>query len=163
MSLKSVVKKWLLSKRPGRKLARSSRETVSWQPSIARDMERLAARAWSRRGTPRDRRFLLDPQTLPTPHNAEDLECCLELLYRHARDWAAGFEVPFKKPKVLLSYLTDTPGVYAVDSDGYVSIKVSPALSAILVPLFPFSLTKRATTFWTSAVSIHIILESMSP
>ncbi len=108
----------------------SKASTFGWQASIARDLDGLAAVAWCLRGAPRDTKFLLDPRCLPAPTATKNVERALELFYQHARDYAAGFEVPFRVPKVRFSAARadETPGQYRVDEDGYVSIEISPAL-----------------------------------
>jgi hypothetical protein len=106
------------------------RNTPSWQASTVRDLDRLATVAWRVRGAPEDLRFLLDPRYCPTASTIQNIEKALELLYQHARQWAAGFDVPFRVPNVRLPFakFNEAPGLYRVDEEGYVSIEISPAL-----------------------------------
>src|ERR1700722_2045116 len=128
MSLRDFIRIWRRRRKSPKSALRPPASSPPWQASIAQDLDRLASRAWRQRGSPDDHRFFLKPGSLPAPKTIGDLERCLELLYCHAREWAGGFEVPFRRPKVRLSYLTDLPGSYAVDPDGDITINVSPSL-----------------------------------
>jgi len=96
--------------------------------SIAEDLDRLAAVAWRVRGAPHSSSFLFDPSSLPPTANTQGLEQALGLLYDHAKVWAPGFDIPFRVPKVRLPLLSEAPGVYRVDEDGYVFVDISPTL-----------------------------------
>lgn len=73
---------------------------------------------------------MLQPSDFERCVNETGLTSALERMYRHARQWAPGLEVPYLIPQVRLSCWIEAAGQFAVDDQGWVSIDVSSEFAA---------------------------------
>ena len=69
--------------------------------------------------------LVLRPEQLPRPHNVETMTGVVNQLYRHARTWAPGFDIPYSIPKIIVSSRISSAGQYRADKDGYLFIEIA--------------------------------------
>jgi hypothetical protein len=99
---------------------------------INETLYKLAETAWAERNGAATMSFVLRAEDLPNPRLPEDMADIVRRLYEHARRWAPGFEVPRAIPQVGWKLpldgigTADVAGLYRVDSEGFVSIEISP-------------------------------------
>lgn len=86
-------------------------------------LDSLAAKGW--RGTRGDEvgQFLFQSSEFPPGTSAESMHECLVAMYKHARRWAPGLEVPFFVPPVRIEAL-HVAGTFRVE-EGYATIRVT--------------------------------------
>jgi hypothetical protein len=93
--------------------------------NIEQSLSMLAKTAWSTRRIVPSSDFVLRPERLSQPHSVETMTEAVTQLYKHARTWAPGFEIPYRVPKVSVSSLIDSAGQYRADEDGYLFIEIA--------------------------------------
>ncbi|WP_437725636.1 hypothetical protein [Sorangium sp. So ce861] len=101
-------------------------------------LDMLASKAWTNAARDQDGEFLLPHSDLAPGTSVESLHETLQVLYRHARRWAPGLEVPFFVPPIRLD-VADAAGNFVVDEESYASVGVAAEFvgnpAAILVIL----------------------------
>lgn len=89
--------------------------SLQWQ------LGELAKMAWTTQESFRQEPFLL--QLRDFAHTTAPAQV-VEILLRHARRIAPGFEVPYMVPRVLVEAIPFAAGLFEVDEEGWVTIKV---------------------------------------
>jgi hypothetical protein len=94
--------------------------TAGVRPDLPETLEWLARKAW----TSRAERFLFVPPAIRLD-SREAMQSAVKLLYSHARAVAPGLDIPFMIPPVLITNGLNSAGQFAVDGEGWTSIKVA--------------------------------------
>ena len=92
-------------------------------PSLQSQLHELGTIAWTTEQSFRHPQFLLnfkDFVHITTPAQV------VEVLIRHAQRITPGFQVPYMVPRVLVTPIPFAAGMFEVDEEGWVTIKVSP-------------------------------------
>jgi hypothetical protein len=87
-------------------------------------LDMLTSKAWRNAARDQAGEFLLLPSDLAPGPSVESLRETLQALYRHARRWAPGLEVPFFVPPIRLD-VADAAGDFIVDEESYASVGVA--------------------------------------
>lgn len=117
---------------------------------IAMALEKLAKRAWTFDTSDESGDFLFTPPSLLT-NDGSVLNQGLSALYRHARRWAPGLDIPFRVPRVRVVSAMSSAGRFQVDEDGWTSIDLGSEF--LLVP-------KAAWLIMAHEVCHHILAQS---
>lgn len=89
-------------------------------PDLPEFLEWLSRKGW----TSRAERFLFVPPAIRLD-SRESMQSAVKMLYSHARAVAPGLDIPFMIPPVLITDGLDCAGQFAVDGEGWTSIKVA--------------------------------------
>lgn len=127
-----VVYKFYYSKKSKSTVAETPQATTSptsaRQPvhvinleSLESQLRELAFKAWTTEASLTHTPFLLNPNDFP--HICEPQKF-VELLLCHARNTASGFEIPYMVPHVVVEAIPFAAGLFQVDKEGWVTIKV---------------------------------------
>jgi hypothetical protein len=87
-------------------------------------LDMLATKAWRDAARDQDGEFLLNASDFAPGKSPESIHETLQALYKHARRWAPGLEVPFFVPPIRID-VVDAAGDFAVDEESYASVGVA--------------------------------------
>lgn len=89
--------------------------------SLELQLQELASLSWTTTASFQYSPFVINPSDF---YNITEPDKFVELLLRHARNTVPGFSVPYMVPHVLIEDMPSAAGLFQVDSEGWVTIKV---------------------------------------
>lgn len=95
-------------------------QTPSFE-SLELQLQELTSLAWTTEASFRYYPFALNSTNF---ENSSGLDSFVETLLRHARNITPGFNVPFMTPRIVVEEIPSAAGLFQVDEEGWVTIKV---------------------------------------
>lgn len=90
-------------------------------PALEAQLRELASKAWATEKSLQQPQFLLNPADFININSPVQV---VEILIRHAKRTTPGFNVPQLVPRVLVTSIPFAAGMFEVDEEGWVTIKV---------------------------------------